>query len=89
MIFSNVVLILWISNFYPWSFCKTFSDFWSYRSIKIDGIIFSNLLLIVLIPNFFWPFCKVYYSFLFHPLITTLFLFFMLILILILLIAIS
>jgi len=27
IIFLNMVFIIWISNFYPWSFCKKFSGF--------------------------------------------------------------
>jgi len=49
IIFSNVVLILWISSFFPWFFCKSFSGFQFLPSIQINDIIFSNLVLIVLI----------------------------------------
>jgi len=53
IIFFNLILILWISIFFHWFFCKSFIEFQCYPSIQIDSIIFSNLVLIVLIFNFF------------------------------------
>jgi len=39
--------------FFPWSFCKNFNGFQFYPSIQTDGIMYFNLVLIVLISNFF------------------------------------
>ena len=49
IIFFNLVLILWISNFLPWYICKSFIGFQFHPSIQIDGFMFFNLVLIVLI----------------------------------------
>jgi len=60
IIFSNLVLILLISIFFPYFFCISFISFQFHPSIQIDGIIFFNSVLIVLIFNFFLgPFVKV------------------------------
>ena len=73
--------------FFSCPFCKSFIGFQFHPLIQIDGIMFFNLIFIVLIFNFFSkPFCKSYYSFQFNPSIKILFLFFMSMLILILLI---
>jgi hypothetical protein len=53
IIFSNLVLILYISSFLSWSFCKSFNGFQFYLLIQIDGAMFSNLVISVLISNFF------------------------------------
>jgi hypothetical protein len=64
IIFSNLVLILLIFNFFPWLFYKSSISFQLYRSIQIDGIMFFDLVIIILISNFFsWFFRKSYYSF--------------------------
>jgi len=46
-------LFFWFLIFFPWPFYKSFIDFQFYPLIKIDGIIFFNLIFIVLISNFF------------------------------------
>jgi hypothetical protein len=78
--FSNLVFILWISIFFLFALIllQKFYCFIIHHSIQVDGILFFNLVLVVLISNFFsWLFCKSYHSFQFYLLITTLFLFFM------------
>ena len=51
IIFSNFVFILWI--FFPWIFHGCFIFFQIHHSIQINGIMFFNLVLIVLIFIFF------------------------------------
>jgi hypothetical protein len=38
---------------FPWSFCKKFINFQFHHSVQINGIMFSNLILIILILIFF------------------------------------
>jgi len=72
---STLVLIIFI--FFILVFLQKFYLF-SILSLNpnLSNIIFSNLIFIIWISNFFsWSFCKSYYSFQFYHLITTLFLF--------------
>jgi hypothetical protein len=63
-----LVLIFLISNFYLWPSCKKIICFKFHHSIQIDDIKFFDLVLIILISNFFSrPFRKKkYYSFQLH-----------------------
>jgi len=50
---STSVIILLIFYFWSWSFCRNFICFQFYLSIQINGIMFFNSVLIILIFNFF------------------------------------
>ena len=51
---STSVLIFFIFNFWSWLFWRSFIGFQFLHSIQIEGIMIFNLVLIILISNFFF-----------------------------------